>query len=310
MKKIFVLLICTIFLTGCPIGKVAKEGVEALPTIMQKIDETFGPTWAKIKNFFGGDDVTTVAKKGEFNFPHGLTHAIVRASIRKLCDEEGYDACQEISSWEIPKDQFEEEPVFEDKIAYFLSCVAIVTSDRGLGTGFFVEENKIVTNEHVVRNQKEVTIIQFYDHLALTQTDIDFKDFTANNNLIGNVERASQRNDIAIIKTSKPNPSVCNVSDLSPALLEDVVTVGHPKNLFYTVSKGSINAYRDKNQNFMANKDSMRVYSIHIDAPIYPGSSGGPLYFKGKVIGVNYGGYEDTTLNFSIHHNILKRYLN
>ena len=54
----------------------------------------------------------------------------------------------------------------------------------------------------------------------------------------------------------------------------------------------------------------MRVYSIHIDAPIYPGSSGGPLYFKGKVIGVNNGGYEDTTLNFSIHHNILKRYLN
>ena len=158
-----------------------------------------------------------------------------------------------------------------------------------------------------MRNQKEVTIIQFYDHLALTQTDIDFKDFTANTHLMGNVERASQRNDIAIIKTSKPNPSVCNVSDLSPALLEDVVTVGHPKNLFYTVSKGSINAYRDKNQNFMANKDSMRVYSIHIDAPVYPGSSGGPLYFKGKVIGVNYGGYEDTTLNFSIHHNILKK---
>ena len=82
--------ICTSYLynllTGCPIGKVAKEGVEALPTIMQKIEETFGPTWAKIKNFFGGDDVTTVAKKGEFNFPHGLTHAIVRASIRKLCD--------------------------------------------------------------------------------------------------------------------------------------------------------------------------------------------------------------------------------
>lgn len=310
MKNIFVLLICTIFLTGCNIGKVVKEGAEALPIIMQKIEETFGPTWFKIKNFFGDEDITTIAKKGEFNFPPGLTHAMVRASIRKLCDGEGYDACEEISSWEIPEDQFEEEPVFEDKIAYFLSCVAIVQSDRGLGTGFFVEENKLVTNEHVVRNQKEVTILQFYDHLALTHTDINFKDFTANNNLIGNVERTSERNDIAIIKTSKPNPSVCKVSDISPALLEDVVTVGHPKSLFYTVSKGSINAYRDRNQNFMANKDSMRVYSIHIDAPIYPGSSGGPLYFKGRVIGVNKGGFKDTTLNFSIHHNILKRYLN
>ena len=73
--------------------------------------------------------------------------------------------------------------------------------------------------------------------MALTQTDIDFKDFTANNNLMGNVERTSQRNDIAIIKTSKPNPSVCNVSDLSPALLEDVVTVGHPKIYFIQFQK-------------------------------------------------------------------------
>ena len=66
---------------------------------------------------------------------------------------------------------------------------------------------------------------------------------------MGNVERASQRNDIAIIKTSKPNPSVCNVSDLSPALLEDVVTVGHPKNLFYTVvpARSGSKSIRNKN---------------------------------------------------------------
>ena len=126
----------------------------------------------------------------------------------------------------------------------------------------------------------------------------------------GKVIRKSKRNDIAVITTNKPNATTCIIADTSPEILGDVITVGHPLELFYTVSKGSINAYRDRKQDFMANKDSMRVYSIHMDAPIYRGNSGGPLFYKGKVIGVNTFKYEDTTLNFSIHHNIFTRYLN
>ena len=36
--------------------------------------------------------------------------------------------------------------------------------------------------------------------------------------------------------------------------------------------------------NFIPNINSLNIYSIHIDAPKYPGNSGGPLFYKGKVM--------------------------
>ena len=65
----------------------------------------------------------------------------------------------------------------------------------------------------------------------------------------------------------------------------------------------------ENQKDFIQNKDSLEIYSIHMDAPIYPGSSGGPLFYKGKVVGVNYAGHTDTTLNFSIHFNVAKRFI-
>ena len=310
IRNIIVLNLCTIFLTGCPIGKIVKEAPDVIPIIVQKIDETVTPIWTNIKKIFGSEDASTISKPNVSYFPKGLTHAIVRSSIRQLCNRDNTYACDEIASWEIPDDFFEEEPTYEDRISYFLSCVAIIIDESTRGTGFFVDKNILVTNHHVVKDKSEIGVIQYYDYLAIQEADVSPEDIFENGDTRGKVETKSEINDIAIIKTQKSNPTTCKISAISPELLEDVVTVGHPASLHYTVSKGNINAYRDKDMNFIPNINSLNIYSIHIDAPIYPGNSGGPLFYKGKVIGVNYGGMPDTTLNFSIHHNVLKRYLN
>ena len=310
MKNLLVLVICTVFLTGCNIGKLVTEFIDILPLITQKFDETVKPAWSKLKNIFDGDEVATVVQKSDGSFIIRNLSIQGSKAITRICDDEGYNACEEISSWEIPEGSFENEPTYEDKIAYHLSCVAIVNTGKSLGTGFFVEQNKLITNEHVVEQNEEVEIIQFLDYLSMSEKGETPEEYLSAEELLGKVIRKSERNDIAVITTNKPNATTCIIADTSPEILGDVVTVGHPLELFYTVSKGSINAYRDRKQDFMANKDSMRVYSIHMDAPIYPGNSGGPLFYKGKVIGVNTFKYEDTTLNFSIHHNIFTRYLN
>jgi len=310
MKNLLVLVICTVFLTGCNIGKLVTEFIDILPLITQKFDETVKPAWSKLKNIFDGDEAATVVQKSDGSFI--IRNLSIQGSkvIRNICDDEGYNACEEISTWEIPEGFFEKEPTYEDKIAYHLSCVAIVNAGKSLGTGFFVEENKLITNEHVVEQNEKVEIIQFLDYLSMSEKGETPEEYLSAEELLGKVIRKSKRNDIAVITTNKPNATTCVIADTSPEILDDVVTVGHPLELFYTVSKGSINAYRNRKQDFMANKDSMSVYSIHMDAPIYPGNSGGPLFYKGKVIGVNTFKYEDTTLNFSIHHNIFTRYLN
>ena len=310
MKNLMVLIICTVFLTGCNIGKLVTEFIDILPLISQKFDETVKPAWSKLKNIFDGDEVATVVQKSDGSFIIRNLSIQGSKAIRNICDDEGYNACEEISSWEIPEGFFENEPTYEDKIAYHLSCVAIINAGKSVGTGFFVEENKLITNEHVVVKNEEVEIIQFLDYLSMSEKGETPEEYLSAEELLGKVIRKSKRNDIAVITTNKPNATTCKIADTSPEILGDVVTVGHPLELFYTVSKGSINAYRDRKQDFMANKDSMSVYSIHMDAPIYPGNSGGPLFYKGKVIGVNTFKYEDTTLNFSIHHNIFTRYLN
>ena len=310
MKNLLVLLICTVFLTGCNIGKLVTEFIDILPIITKKFDETVKPAWTKFKNIFGDDEVVTVVHKSDGSFYIRNLSIQGSKAIRNICDDEGYNACEEISSWEIPEGSFEKEPTYEDKIAYHLSCVAIVNAGNNFGTGFFVENNKLITNEHVVGQNEEVEIIQFLDYLSMNEKGESPEEYLSAEELLGKVIRKSERNDIAVIRTNKPNPTVCIIADKSPEILEDVVTAGHPLGLYYTVSKGSINAYRDRKKDFMVNKDSMRIYSIHMDAPIYPGNSGGPLFYKGKVIGVNSFYYEDTTLNFSIHHNVFTRYLN
>ena len=56
--------------------------------------------------------------------------------------------------------------------------------------------------------------------------------------------------------------------------------------------------------------NNRNLHWIEMNAYIAPGSSGGPLYHQGYVIGVNTRGIQKTKENYAMHFIKLKNFLN
>ena len=148
----------------------------------------------------------------------------------------------------------------------------------GFGSGFFVGDNLIATNYHVIEgaargSAKLVGQFSTYTIEGVTATD--------------------KTNDLALLKVTvsgiKPLP-LGNSSDVK--IGETVYVAGNPKGLEGTFSDGIISSRRDP----------YTKERLQMTAPISPGSSGGPvLNSKGEVIGISFmtlvGGQN---LNFAI----------
>ena len=160
----------------------------------------------------------------------------------------------------------------------YLEMQDIKGMSLGVGSGFFVGDNLIATNYHVIEGAARGTaklVGQFstYRIEGVTATD--------------------KTNDLALLKVTmygiKPLP-LGNSSDVK--IGETVYVAGNPKGLEGTFSNGIISSRRDP----------YAKERLQMTAPISPGSSGGPvLNSKGEVIGVSFmtlvGGQN---LNFAI----------
>lgn len=140
------------------------------------------------------------------------------------------------------------------------------------GSGFFIKENLIITNHHVIDNASQVVI-------KLNNLGV-----TANAQLI-NVD---EYNDLAVLKTDFTSTNFIDVdSSINDSRIGDPIYVaGTPKGLEGTLSTGIISAHRKA-----TNSDPQL---IQISAAISPGSSGGPVVCKntGRLIGVACSGLE------------------
>ena len=148
----------------------------------------------------------------------------------------------------------------------------------GFGSGFFVGDNLIATNYHVIEGAARGT----------AKLVGQFSTYT-----IEGVTATDQTNDLALLKVTMSgiNPlPLGNSSDVK--IGETVYVAGNPKGLEGTFSNGIISSRRDP----------YTKERLQMTAPISPGSSGGPvLNSKGEVIGVSFmtlvGGQN---LNFAI----------
>lgn len=135
------------------------------------------------------------------------------------------------------------------------------------GSGFFVsEDGYIVTNNHVVANGSQFTVVMH-----------DGKEIDAK--LIG----TDPKTDLAVLKVkAKQKFAYVAFSDEKPRVGEWVVAVGNPFGLGGTVTAGIISANgRDIGS---GPYDDF----IQIDAAVNKGNSGGPTFnLSGEVIGVN-----------------------
>ena len=138
-------------------------------------------------------------------------------------------------------------------------------TSTGTGTGFYIKEfDLIVTNDHVVGDNAEVTIAGKAFDKALSR-----------------VWYTDRKHDLAFLEAPQnielPEVKLGRYEEMHDG--DAIVAIGHPYGLNYTATQGVISKV-----------DRIRegLKFIQIDAAINPGNSGGPLVNnKGEVIGVN-----------------------
>jgi uncharacterized RDD family membrane protein YckC len=172
------------------------------------------------------------------------------------------------------------------------SVVTIYSYDRnnkflGYASGFFVNsEGYVVTSQHVVEGAaRSFAIYKENENLAI-------------DSMIAN----DPTRDIAILKVRAVDTPALRLGNSDKVDVgNEIYTIGAPQGLLNTISKGIISQIRY----------SKGVKYIQIDAPISPGSSGGPLLDRNlDVIGVNFAYFkEGQNLNFAIPVNYIKALL-
>jgi serine protease Do len=188
------------------------------------------------------------------------------------------------------KKQFTSSP---HKDPRFKSVVMVFNPGGGLGTGFFVRDDLILTNYHVVEGSKFVEMKLF-----------------SGQETFGKVIASDIRLDLSLIKSQARGPVVSFYQKNELPLGETVEVIGHPKGLDFTITRGVVSALRKKESLYM--RGGKKVMLIQTDAAINPGNSGGPLFLKDKVIGVNQQKLVATELeglNFSIHYSEILEFL-
>jgi tetratricopeptide (TPR) repeat protein len=164
------------------------------------------------------------------------------------------------------------------------SAVAIETFNAkgeslSRGSGFFVSDNTVITNRHVIEKSSRVEI-----HL------INGKKYSAKGVLAIDGE-----GDLALLQVDVPLglAKPLQVEKLTPQEGESLVVIGNPFGLEGSVSNGIVSAIRE-----------ISGYGkiIQITAPISPGSSGSPVVnMRGQVIGVaTLQAAEGQSLNFAV----------
>lgn len=168
---------------------------------------------------------------------------------------------------------------------------------RGIGAGFVIDGNRILTNAHVVSNSRFLTV----------ERDGDPNKYPAT------VQFVAHDCDLAILNVAAPN-FFKNMLPLQfggiPALESTVSAYGFPiggERMSITtgiVSRIDFNLY--------AHSAIDQHLAIQISAQINPGNSGGPVMQDGKVVGVAFQGYSGDVAQgvaYMIPTPVIKRFL-
>ena len=197
------------------------------------------------------------------------------------------------SSAQQPKSKVLKTDVSATADKRFNSVVIVSLPSDGLGTGFYVAPDIILTAEHVVGDTRFVKL-----------TNYEGEEFDGRV-----IDRDSQR-DLALISTNKAGkPLQIFNGDLQ--LGSTVEAIGHPKGYSYSITRGVISALRLQSS-VVGSRLARQVEFVQSDTPISNGNSGGPLLLGEKVVGVASWIRVDKgaqNLNFSVSANEISAYL-
>lgn len=178
---------------------------------------------------------------------------------------------------------------FSGIIEDVVKSVVTIKTDVGEGTGFIItSDGYIVTNYHVIEGAKAATIYT-YDEVTHEVALVGY------NQII----------DIALLRIDGDYERL-RLGDSNEAETgEEVIAIGNPLGLQFSVSDGIISAIHREGPN------GLNIY-LQTTAELNPGNSGGPLINKeGRVIGMNNFKISDSEgLGFALESNSIKDAVN
>ena len=135
------------------------------------------------------------------------------------------------------------------------------------GSGFFVDSHGLIlTNRHVIQGGRNIKAILK-----------DGRRFAVG------VVAVHERYDLALVRLQglSGKVPVLFFSYIEPKIGEDIIMIGHPQGMDWTLTAGKISQIRGSDI-----EPNRNVY-VQTDAPSNPGNSGGPLVsLRGQVVGV------------------------
>jgi serine protease Do len=162
----------------------------------------------------------------------------------------------------------------KELVAEFGEGVVLVSTPRGLGSGFIInEDGYLITNAHVIQGETSISVTLFLQ---------DGKSFVRKQLRDVQIIAVNPFLDLALLKLKVPDGlklTVLNFGDMNDVRTGDpVFAIGNPLGLERSVSEGIVSTRA---------RDVGGLVLIQTTAPINPGNSGGPLLnMKGEVIGV------------------------
>jgi S1-C subfamily serine protease len=147
------------------------------------------------------------------------------------------------------------------------------TVSKAMGSGFFIDKDLIITNNHVVENAP-IVVVEFAD----------------GRKAIADILIRSKSRDLAIVRVNRhyaplsslPPPLVLRSEE--PQVGEFTIALGHPRGLEHVVATfGRVSATKIPASALGREATDQKTY-IQTDTAINPGNSGGPLLdASGKV---------------------------
>src|SRR6201988_4866477 len=167
----------------------------------------------------------------------------------------------------------------------------------GIGAGFVIDGNRILTNAHVVSNGRFISV----------QRENDPRQYS------GQVQFIGHDCDLAIVTVSEPNffktMHPLNFGPL-PTIQSVVDVYGYPiGGERLSVTQGIVSRIDFESYSHSGADSHL---AVQIDAAVNPGNSGGPVLQNGKVVGIAFQGYSgDVAQNvgFMIPTPVIQRFL-
>lgn len=246
-------------------------------------------TDADILTISSSDDSILTAKAGSWNndkLPISLKVKQIGKSIITVRIH-GTNEMLQFHVKVIAKPNAEKERNAKELYKKCSSSTAEITVDidnaEAIGSGFFISDNMVVTNYHVIEGSKMIVVST-----------------NSNKYVASAIMGYSKELDLAILKvnTKKHDYLVMNTSGTDVG--ETVYALGSPFGLTGTMTEGIVST---------ASRVMEGVDYIQTSAPLSPGNNGGPLVNAyGEVIGINkMGATNGQNLNFAINMKELQK---